>query len=72
MNEIKEKNLKMEKQEREREMELRKLRNDIDIIEMEKQDLLKKIQDLEDNGIKNDDNYAKVLELEATVILDIN
>lgn len=57
----------MEKQDREKEMELRKLRNDFDIIETEKLELLKKIEELEENGAKNENNDAKVLELEATV-----
>lgn len=53
-------------QDREKEMEIGKLKKDIEAIEREKSGLLKEVQELKEKAAKDGDNTGKVLELEAT------
>jgi len=63
---MKEKAIMTEMQDRQKEIELNKLRKYAEDIEKEKLELLKEIQELNEKEATGDANNLKVLELEAT------
>jgi hypothetical protein len=63
---MKEKAIMTEMQDRQKEIELNKLRKYAEDIEKEKLELLKEIQELNEKEAMDDANNLKVLELEAT------